>query len=73
MAFTVTPQMLLDSGVDATCDDFKSFCAEWPEGAEITAKNIARAQELGLPIGEAADCLPAPAREVYEEARAPAG
>jgi len=54
MPAKITAALLREWGV--TCSQLATFEREWPEGAEITAKNVARARALGLDVDWALRC-----------------
>lgn len=47
----ITPQMLLDAGVEEDCDDFIAFIKEWPSGCKVTVANAMRIKELNICMG----------------------
>ncbi len=73
MPIKVTIDDLLSWGANIKCRDMQIFQKEWPDGAELTAKNIRRAIELGLDVNFVASrVLPLSVWKVYDEAVAPA-
>jgi len=58
---------------DACADQIAIFAAEWPDGAELTERNLLRAAELHLDLYWLARCiLPPQARAEYERVEGPA-
>jgi hypothetical protein len=67
----ITHQWLLDRG--ACADQAARFAALWPEGAELTRANLARAADAGLALAWLVpQVLTAPALRALSEALAPA-
>jgi len=70
MPIKVTSYDLIVWGAKINCRDFEIFQKEWPDGVEITAKNIRRAVELELDVNFVAlRVLSVSARNAYIEAR----
>lgn len=68
----LTAEMLIQYGARPDCLPLKAFRDEWPDGATITAENIARARTLKLPLCYGTCALPPQLAKVFRERLDPA-